>query len=187
MRGYPATCRKRRRSPNLFPTRRLRAAARTRHSGLMRRSGRWRRPRELRLARSTKPLAKLNDIGGEHAALVQKWQTTGANGAEELGYAKQAFQYVVNERPDLIAKFDQNGLGVDPSVLEFLAQHGRLRAGMMGDFSVAQNSSRSTGTPQRAMPRGQSAAQAELNRIFEQTPPGTAGYFKAPCRRASVS
>ena len=124
-------------------------------------------------------ITKLNDIGGEHAALVQKWQTTGANVAEELGYAKQAFEYVVNERPDLIAKFDQSGLGDDPSVLEFLAQHGRLRAGMMGDFSVAQNSTRSTGGQQRALPRGQSAAQAELNRLFEETPPGTPGYAKA--------
>jgi hypothetical protein len=128
-------------------------------------------------------IAKLNDIGGEHAALVQKWQTTGANVAEEIGYAKQAFEYVVKERPDLIAKFDQSGLGDDPSVLEFLAQHGRLRAGFMGDFTVAQNNSRSTGEPQRAMPRGQSAAQAELNRIFEETPPGTAGYAKPSVQR----
>jgi hypothetical protein len=46
---------------------------------------------------------------------------------------------------------------------------------MMGDFTVARSSD-SYDAPQRAMPRGQSAAQAELNRIYKETPPGTEGY-----------
>lgn len=32
--------------------------------------------------------------------------------------------------------------------------------------------------PSRSLPSGNSAAQRELNKIFEETPPGTAGYAK---------
>jgi hypothetical protein len=32
--------------------------------------------------------------------------------------------------------------------------------------------------PSRPLPSGNSAAQRELNRIFEETPPGTPGYAK---------
>src|ERR1700694_5475854 len=84
-------------------------------------------------------IATLNELGGEHAALVQEWQQTGANAAEELGYAKAAFRDIVANRPDLIAKADASGLGNDPAVLKLLAKHGRLNAGMMGDFTVARN------------------------------------------------
>jgi hypothetical protein len=36
-------------------------------------------------------IATLNELGGDHAAMVENWQSGGANPAEELGYAKQAF------------------------------------------------------------------------------------------------
>src|ERR1700681_1559970 len=102
-------------------------------------------------------IATLNELGGEHAALVQEWKQTGANAAEELGYAKAAFRDIVANRPDLIAKVDASGLGNDPAVLKLLAKHGRLNAGMMGDFTVARNNEPSISEPQQAMPRSQSA------------------------------
>ena len=128
-------------------------------------------------------IATLNELGGEHAALVQEWKQTGANAAEELGYAKAAFKDIVANRPDLIAKVDASGLGNDPAVIKLLAKHGRLNAGMMGDFTVARNNEPSISEPQRAMPRSQSAAQSELNRILEETPPGSRGYAKASVQR----
>jgi hypothetical protein len=119
-------------------------------------------------------IATLNELGGEHAALVQEWKQTGANAAEELGYAKAAFRDIVANRPDLIAKVDASGLGNDPAVLKLLAQHGRLQAGMMGDFTVARNNAPSEQA--RPLPRGQSAAQAEMNKIYKDNPPGTEKY-----------
>jgi hypothetical protein len=120
-------------------------------------------------------VAILTEHGGEHAALVQEWKDTGANIGEELAYAKAAFRDIVANRPDLIAKVDASGLGNDPAVLKLLARHGRLNAGMMGDFSVARNYEASS-EQARPIPRGQSAAQAELNKIYKETPPGSAGY-----------
>ena len=121
-------------------------------------------------------IATLNELGGEHAALVQEWQQTGANAAEELGYAKAAFRDIVANRPDLIAKVDASGLGNDPAVLKLLAKHGRLNAGMMGDFTVSRNYEAPSEQTRAPLPRGQSAAQAELNKIFKDTPPGSEGY-----------
>jgi hypothetical protein len=118
-------------------------------------------------------ITKLNGIGGEHVALVQSW---GSDASENLAYAFEAFKDIAANKPDLIAKFYASGLGNDPSVIEFLAKHGRLHAGLMGDFTVARNSAPSFDEPQQAMPRGQSAAQRELNKIFQETPPGTEGY-----------
>jgi hypothetical protein len=102
-----------------------------------------------------------------------------------LAYAKSAFKDIAATRPDLIDKFDQSGLGSDPSVLEFLAQHGRLQAGMMGDSTVSQRYSSPSAVPQRPLPRGQSAAQTELNEIYKKNPPGTEGY-KAKAVQARV-
>jgi hypothetical protein len=128
-----------------------------------------------------KAVATLTKLGGEHAALVNEWKQTGANVAEELGYAKAAFRDIVANRPDLIAKVDASGLGNDPAVIKLLAQHGRLNAGLMGDFdTVTRNNAPSIEQPrQAAIPRGQSAARAELDRIYEETPPGSPGYKKA--------
>jgi hypothetical protein len=125
-------------------------------------------------------ITKLNSIGGEHAALVQRW---GSDAGENLAYAFEAFKDIAANRPDLIAKFDQSGLGDDPSVIEFLAKHQRLQAGMMGDF-VTRNNAPSIEQPrQAAIPRGQSAPRAELDRIYEETPPGSPGYKKASVQR----
>jgi hypothetical protein len=123
----------------------------------------------------TKAIATLTDLGGDHAALVQEWQQTGANPAEEIAYAKAAFSK--HATPELIAKFDASGLGNDPAVLRFLAKQGRLDAGMMGDFSVARNDT-STESQVRAPTSGSKAAQSELDKIFSETPPGSAGYRK---------
>jgi hypothetical protein len=120
-------------------------------------------------------IATLNELGGEHAALVQEWKQTGANAAEELGYAKAAFRDIVANRPDLIAKVDASGLGNDPAVLKLLAKHGRLNAGMMGDFTVARNYE-APSEQTRPLPRGQSAAQAEMNKIYKDNPPGSEKY-----------
>jgi hypothetical protein len=121
-------------------------------------------------------IATLNELGGEHAALVQEWKQTGANAAEELGYAKAAFRDIVANRPDLIAKVDASGLGNDPAVLKLLAKHGRLNAGMMGDFTVARNNAPSEQARVMTPGRGSSSAQAELNQLMADNPPGTAAY-----------
>ncbi len=118
-------------------------------------------------------ISTLTELGGEHAALVQKW---GSDASENLAYAKEAFKDIVTNRPDLIAKVDANGLGNDPAVLEFLAQHGRLKSGMMGDFHVARKSAPSYDEPRMVVPRGKSAAQVELDAIYKRTPPGSPGY-----------
>jgi hypothetical protein len=70
-------------------------------------------------------------MGGEHAQLVQKW---GSDVSENLAYAKAAFKDIVTNRPDLIAKVEASGLGNDSTLIEFLAQHGRLQAGHDGRF-----------------------------------------------------
>jgi hypothetical protein len=121
-------------------------------------------------------IATLNELGGEHAALVQEWQQTGANAAEELGYAKAAFRDIVANRPDLIAKVDASGLGNDPAVLKLLAKHGRLNAGMMGDFTVARNNAPSEQARVMTPGRGGSSAQAELNQLMHDNPPGSDKY-----------
>ena len=123
-------------------------------------------------------IATLTEIGGEHAELVQKWERQGANPAEELGYAKAAFKDIATNRPDLISKFDASGLGNDPAVLEFLAQHGRLQAGMMGDLTVAQRYSAPSETPAFRGNGSRASLQSELDKIMEATPPGTAAYAK---------
>jgi hypothetical protein len=126
-----------------------------------------------------KAKATLTELGGEHAALVQNW---GSDFKDNLAYAKQAFSDIVANRPDLIAKVDASGLGNDPAVLDLLAKHGRLNSGLRGEFAVSRNYE-APSEPARPMPRGQSAAQAELNKIFEDTPPGSPGYAKASVQR----
>jgi hypothetical protein len=125
-------------------------------------------------------VAILTEHGGEHAALVQEWKQSGANIGEELAYAKAAFRDIVANRPDLIAKVDASGLGNDPAVLKLLAQHGRLQAGMTGDFTVARNGSSPSVAP--AISRGgggsKAALLAELAQIRENNPVGSASYKK---------
>jgi hypothetical protein len=48
-------------------------------------------------------IATLNELGGDHAAMVENWQSGGANPAEELGYAKQAFAKYATTSVSLIA------------------------------------------------------------------------------------
>jgi hypothetical protein len=119
-------------------------------------------------------VAKLTEMGGEHAQLVQKW---GSDAGENLAYAKAAFKDIVTNRPDLIAKVEASGLGNDSTLIEFLAQHGRLQAGMMGDFTVARNGSSPSAAPAFAQGNGSKAAlQAELARIRKENPVGTERY-----------
>lgn len=118
-------------------------------------------------------LSKLTSNGGEHSALVQSW---GSDAKENLAYAFEGYKYIVANRPELIDRVDASGLGNDAVLLQHLAEYGRLKANLMGDNTVS--SRRFSNEPNRALPSGNSAAQRELNKIFEETPPGTPGYAK---------
>ncbi|MGY4333055.1 hypothetical protein ACVWWG_007472 [Bradyrhizobium sp. LB7.2] len=121
--------------------------------------------------------SKLSELGPEGASLVQEWGGhTSPDFKENLAYAKAAFEDVAKNRPDLIAKVDASGLGNDPAVLKILSELGRQRAHTYGDKTVS--SRRFNDEPSRPLPSGGSAAQRELNKIFEETPPGSPGYAK---------
>jgi hypothetical protein len=118
-------------------------------------------------------IAKLNDRGDDHAALVQSW---GPDFPANLGYAKAAFKEIATTNPDLIAKFEASGLGDHPAVLQFLSRHGRLSAGMMGDFPTRINEPM---TINRTGPTGTNrggSAREELDQLMADNPPGSASY-----------
>jgi hypothetical protein len=116
----------------------------------------------------------LSQLGPEGEALVQEWGGhTSADFKANMAYAKSAFADIVANRPDLIAKVDSSGLGNDPAVLKLLAQHGRMQANTLGDYTVERNRNPSFDEPR---PRGQSAAQAEWNKLYKDNPPGSAGH-----------
>jgi hypothetical protein len=122
----------------------------------------------------------LNWRGFEHADLVKEW---GDSFGENLAYAKSAFKSVVAAHPDLVARFDNNGLGDHPAILQFLAQHGRLTAGLMGDNTISQ---RNIQMPNRTTPagpagnnRGSEETRTELNELMRANPPGS-GNYKLP-------
>jgi hypothetical protein len=130
---------------------------------------------------------KLNAIGGAHAALVQEWQTTGANAGEELAYAREAYKAVVANDPGLIEAVDRAGLGNHPAVLRFLSKQGRLDAGRLGDLTIARNNSNQPApftpapfarTPAAPMgsSRGSEETRQELQRLIDQNGPGTERY-----------
>ncbi|MET3967226.1 hypothetical protein ACT4MK_17800 [Bradyrhizobium barranii] len=122
--------------------------------------------------------SKLNELGPEGASLVQEWGGhTSPDFKENLAYAKTAFADIAKNRPDLIAKVDASGLGNDPAVLKILSELGRQRANTYGDNTVISRRSQFD-EPRQALPSGGSAAQRELNKIFEETPPGSPGYAK---------
>jgi hypothetical protein len=125
----------------------------------------------------TTAIDKLNELGGEHSRLLDEW---GSGFGENLAYAKQAFKEIVADNPGIIAKVDRSGLGNDPAVLRLLANHGRMKAGMTGDFEtpVQRTGSRLGDTSERGQGRGGSA-QAELDQLMTDNPPGTAAY-KSP-------
>lgn len=116
-------------------------------------------------------LTKLTSNGGEHSALVQSW---GSDAKDNLAYAFEAYKDIVANKPELIDRVDASGLGNDAILLQHLAEHGRLKANLMGDNTVS--SRRSNDEPRRALPSGNSAAQRELDSIYKKTPPGTEGY-----------
>ncbi len=120
-------------------------------------------------------IAKLSELGGDHAQLVHEW---GGDFGENLAYAKAAFTNIVRERPDLIEKVDAAGLGNDPAVLKLLAQHGRMSAGMMGDFEPMTRHYDAPNTPRisSARPSSKRAAQQELDELYRANPPGTDKY-----------
>src|SRR5882762_117398 len=96
----------------------------------------------------------LSDLGPEGQALVQEWGGhTSQDFQENLAYAREAFRDIVANRPDLIAKVDASGLGNDPAVLKLLAQHGRMQANTLGDYTLERNRNTSFEQPQRALPR----------------------------------
>jgi hypothetical protein len=116
----------------------------------------------------------LSQLGPEGEALVQEWGGhTSPDFHENLSYAKAAFADIAKNRPDLIAKVDASGLGNDPAILKILAEHGRMQANTLGDFTVERNRNPSFDAP---LPRGQSAAQDRLNQLYKDNPPGTEKY-----------
>jgi hypothetical protein len=87
-------------------------------------------PPEIARSEVESATAKLNALGGDHAALVQKW---GGSMAENLAYGREAYSEIVAAHPDIVAKVDASpGLGNHVAVLELLSQFGRQKAGMMG-------------------------------------------------------
>jgi hypothetical protein len=119
----------------------------------------------------------LAELGPEGHALVQEWGGhTSHDFRENLAYAREAFRDIAANRPDLIAKVDASGLGNDPAILKFLAEHGRRQSNFMGDFTVARN-----GTPPSEAPayrgNGSKASLAtELAQIRKDNPVGSQGY-----------
>jgi hypothetical protein len=120
-------------------------------------------------------ISKLNERGGDHAALVQSW---GSDFGPNLAYAKTAFREIAATNPDLIAKFDASGLGDHPAVLQFLAKQGRLSAGLMGDYTMTRNNEPTF--TNRTGPSGTSrsggGAREELDELMAANPPGSASY-----------
>jgi hypothetical protein len=128
---------------------------------------------------------KLNTFGGAHADLLASW---GPDAAVNVEYARSAFRDVAASNPDLIAKFDANGLGDHPAVLDFLAKHGRLSAGMMGDLTIARRNndmppiSRNQFTAS-GQNRAGGSAQAELKQLMLDNPPGSESYKNPQVQR----
>jgi uncharacterized protein YukE len=124
----------------------------------------------------------LAELGPEGHALVQEWGGhTSPDFQENIAYARDAFREIVSTRPDLIAKVDASGLGNDPAILKILAEHGRMRANTLGNYTVERNY-RAPSESARPLPRSQSAAQAELNDLYAKNPPGTEAYKKVAGR-----
>jgi hypothetical protein len=140
---------------------------------------------EAQAAPYGKMATTLSQLGPEGDALVQEWGGhTSQDFQENISYARNAFRDIAANRPDLIAKVDASGLGNDPMVLKFLAEHGRMQANTLGDFTVERNRNPSFDEPQqRALPRGQGAAQARLNQLYKDNPPGTDKYKQPHVQR----
>jgi hypothetical protein len=126
----------------------------------------------------------LAQLGPEGEALVEEWGGhTSPDFQENIAYAREAFRDIVANRPDLIAKVDASGLGNDPAVLKLLAQHGRMNANHMGDFTVARNGE-APGAGDVITPRsGSRSAQARVNQLIKDNPPGTEKYKQAHVQR----
>jgi len=139
-------------------------------------------------AEVTAAINKLNSRGDSKAALVQEW---GADFAQNFSFAREAYREAVTAHPDLVAKFDANGLGDHAGVLAFLSKQGRLTAGLMGTLPRNNNPTSmpmptfipsASPSPARAGPSGRSnqngnlETRGELNRLLEANPPGSPGY-----------
>lgn len=119
----------------------------------------------------------LAELGPEGHALVQEWGGhTSRDFQENLAYAREAFRDIAANRPDLIAKVDASGLGNDPAILKLLAQHGRMNANQMGDFTVARNGSSPSEAPAFRGNGSKASLQAELSKIRKDNPVGTEKY-----------
>jgi hypothetical protein len=126
-------------------------------------------------------IGKLNSRGDEHSSLVNEW---GSDFGANLAYARSAFKEVADKNPGLIAQFEKSGLGDSPAVLQFLARHGRLTAGLMNDHSIARNNepmsinrNGPTATPgSSGNNRGSEETRTELARLMNENPPGSQRY-----------
>ena len=134
-------------------------------------------PAQAETAMITHAATTLSELGHEGQALVAEWGGPSSPAFKEnWAYAREGF--AVYATPDLIAKVDASGIGNDPAILKILSELGRQRAHTLGDNTIRDRRSSSFDEPSRPMPSGSSAAQRELNKIFEETPPGSAGYAK---------
>jgi hypothetical protein len=132
---------------------------------------------EAQAAPFVKAATTLSQLGPEGEALVQEWGGhTSQDFQENIAYARDAFREIAANRPDLIAKVDASGLGNDPAVLKLLAQHGRMQANNLGDFTVARNGSSPSEMPAFRGNGSKASAQTEWNKIYKDNPPGSAGY-----------
>jgi hypothetical protein len=133
-------------------------------------------------------IERLNERSGGHSDLVARW---GDDFAPNFAYAKAAFKDIATNRPDLIQKFQESGLGDDPAVIEHLAQFGRQNAGRLGDFTIARNHNNGPGPMPTFIPSSPSSnsgnsnstnnngaleTKGELNRLIAANPPGSMGY-----------
>ena len=121
-------------------------------------------------------IAKLNERGADHAALVQSW---GSDFSDNLGYAKAAFKEIAASDPDLIATVERAGLGDHPAVLKILAKQGRLTAGLMGQNTSRRNTDMTTNPVNREGPTGTNrggSARDQLDELMAANPPLSASY-----------
>jgi len=126
---------------------------------------------------------KLTDMGGAHADLVAGW---GSDAPVNIEYARSAFRELAASDPGLIAAVDRSGLGDHPAILEHLAIHGRLSAGMMGNFPtriIEPMTINRTGPTGASRSSGGGSAREEMDRIMAANPPGSEAYRQPAIQR----
>jgi hypothetical protein len=129
-------------------------------------------------------VTRMAEMGGSHTALLDSW---GSDAAVNVQFARSAFAEIAASDPTLIAAFDRAGLGDSATIIDHLAKHGRLAAGLMNDRTIERRNNDVTHSPiaNASRPRNSSSAQNELDKILEVNPPGSQAY-KNPKVQARV-